>query len=46
MEPCKFVPVPHKIAEEGKKLECASFMGIIPEINRLSLRGSFRPSAA
>ena len=34
MEHVKFAPMPSQIVEQSSKLECASFMGIIPEINR------------
>lgn len=34
MERNKFVPFPPEIANQYKNVESASFMGILPEINR------------
>ena len=38
IEHSNFVPLPIKILEQYGNVECASFMGLIPEINRYMLQ--------
>lgn len=34
VEHTNFVPLPAKLLDQYRNIECASFMGLIPEINR------------
>lgn len=49
IEHVNFIPLPAKVIEEYQRVECASFMGILPEIHRLALalrRVIFEPKSS